>query len=155
MREIINKKAFFNYNILEKFEAGIALSGDEIKAIRAGKVSLADSYCLIKGGEAWLVNLHISPYEKAAEYSDPKRDRKLLLHKREIEYLTGKLFGQNLTIIPLRLYFRHSYAKIEIALARGKKKSDKREVLRRRAVERDIEMSLRSEKHKAQRQEKR
>ena len=153
MRQIENKKAFFNYQILEKFEAGIALSGEEIKSIRAGKASLADSYVLMKSGEAFLVNAHISAYEKGEQTAEPKKDRKLLLHKKEIDYLIGRLSGQNLTIVPLRLYFRHSYAKIEIALARGKKKADKRETLRRRAIERDVEAGLRAEKLRAQRQE--
>ena|SRR3972149_11402075 len=153
MRQIENKKAFFNYQILEKFEAGIALSGEEIKSIRVGRVSLADSYVLMKEGEALLVNAHIAPYEKGDQAAEPKKDRRLLLHKKEIDYLIGKLSGQNLTIVPLRLYFRHSYAKIEIALARGKKKADKRETLKLKAIERDVEAGLRAEKLKAQRQE--
>ena len=153
MRQIENKKAFFNYQILEKFEAGIALSGEEIKSLRVGQAALAESYVLIRSGEAFLVNAHISAYDKGDQSSEPKKDRKLLLHRKEIEYLAGKLSGQNLTIIPLRLYFRHSYAKIEIALARGKKKADKRETLKRKAIERDVEAGLRAEKLKAQRQE--
>ena len=153
MRQVENKKAFFNYQILEKFEAGIALSGEEIKSIREGRVSLADSYAFMKGGEALLVNAHIAPYEKGDQAAEPKKDRRLLLHKKEIDYLIGKLSGQNLTIVPLRLYFRHSYAKIEIALARGKKKADKRETLKLKAIERDVEAGLRAEKLKAQRQE--
>jgi len=145
-----NKKAAFDYNLLEKFEAGIILTGDEIKSIRAGSASLVDSYVLIRQGEALLINAHIASYEKGAPDSDSRRDRKLLLHKREIEYLSGKLSGSNLTIVPLRLYFKGSYAKIEIALAHGKKRHDKRESLKRQALEREAQAALRDAKRKAQ-----
>jgi SsrA-binding protein len=128
----------------------VVLTGDEIKSIRAGKASLADSYVLVRAGEAFLINAHIAAYDKGAEVTDPKKDRKLLLHKNEVEYLAGKLSGANLAIVPLRLYFKRNYAKIELALARGKKKADKRETLRRKAIERDIEAGLRSDKLKAQ-----
>ncbi len=151
MKPIVNKKASYNYNLLEKFEAGIVLTGSEIKQIRAGKISLADSYVLIKQGEAFLVSAHINPYEKAAySASEPKRDRKLLLSKREIDYLVGKLAGSNLTLVPTRLYFKRNYAKIEIALAGGKKKHDKRETIKRKEAKREAQKLLRSDKLKYQ-----
>lgn len=146
MKAILNRKARFNYNILEKFEAGISLSGDEIKAIRAGKISLAESHAMIREGEAFLINAHIGAYEKGTTETDTRKDRKLLLHKKEIEYISGKMSGSNLTIVPLRLYFKHNYAKIEIALAAGKKIADKRETLKKRAIERDVEAQLRADK---------
>lgn len=149
MKALVNKKARFNYIFLEKFEAGITLTGDEIKAVRGGGVSFVDSYVTIKDGEAFLVNTHIGAYEKGTSGADTRRDRKLLLHKREIEYLLGKLAGSNLTLVPSRLYFRRGYAKIEIALARGKRSVDKREVLKKRAIERDVQAQLRSDKLKA------
>ena len=149
MKVISNKKAFFNYQILEKFEAGVVLSGNEIKSIRGGKVSLSDSYVLIREGEAYLENAHIASYEKGVNPEEPKRSRKLLLHKSEVEYLAGKMSGANLTLVPLRLYFKRNYAKIEVALAKGKKKADKRESLRRKAIERDVEAQLRSDKLKS------
>jgi len=154
MKPILNRKATFNYYLLEKFEAGIILSGNEIKSIRAGKVSLDESYVLVRNEEAVLINMHIAPYEKGTEVSDPRKDRKLLLHKKEIDYLTGKLAGANLVLIPVRLYFKRNYAKIELAIAQGKKKYDKREVIKKREAEREAEKILRSEKLNAQKHPK-
>ena len=147
MKQILNKKASYNYNLLEKFEAGIVLSGNEIKELRNGRVSLNDSYVVIREGEAYLINAHISLYEKGTSIaSDTRRSRKLLLKKKEIEYLAGKLAGSNLTLVPTRLYFRRGFAKIELALAQGKKKYDKREAIKRREAEKEAQKLLRSEK---------
>ena len=153
MKPIINKKASFNYNLLEKFEAGVALTGGEIKQIRAGKISLADSYVLVKRGEAFLVSAHIDPYEKATYSSDdPRRDRKLLLNRKEIDYLIGKLAGSNLTLVPTKLFFKHNYAKIEIALASGKKRYDKREAIKRKEAQREAQRLVRADKLKYQKE---
>ena len=153
MKPIVNKKASYNFHIFEKFEAGVVLSGNEIKSVRAGKVALDDSYVLIHDREAVLINAHIAHYEKGvASPDDLKKDRKILLHKKEIDYLVGKLTGTNLVLIPVRLYFKRNYAKIELALAAGKKKYDKRETIKRREAEREAEKLLRSEKLKAQKQ---
>jgi len=147
MKPIINRKARFNYNILEKIEAGAVFTGDEIKQVRAGRISLADSYVLVKEGEAYLVNAHIAAYEKASYTTDnSRRDRKLLLNKKEIDYLVGKLAGSNLTLVPTRLYFKRNYAKIEVALAAGKKKYDKRETIKKREQEREARAILRGAK---------
>jgi len=147
MKQIINKKAAFNFHLLEKIEAGVVLTGNEIKSVRAGKVSLADSFALVRDREAVLVNAHIAPYEKGASVpTDPKRDRKLLLRKKEVGYLIGRLAGSNLSLVPTRLYFKHNYAKIEIALARGKKKYDKRAAIKQKEQEREAQAILRAEK---------
>lgn len=151
MKPIINRKASYNYNLLEKFEAGVVLSGNEIKSVRAGKASLEDAYALVRGGEAILINAHIALYEKgSATDQDNRKDRKLLLHKKEIDYLLGKLAGSNLTVVPTRLYFKRNYAKIELALAAGKKKHDKRAALIKKEQEREAEKVLRKEKLTAQ-----
>jgi len=153
MKPIVNKKASFNYHLLDKLEAGITLSGNEIKAVRAGKVALDDSFVTVRNGEAILANAYIAPYEKAAfERADPRRDRKLLLHKKEIDYLIGKLSGSNLTIVPARLYFKRNYAKLEVALAAGKKKYDKRSAIKKKEQEREAQAVLREEKLKAQKE---
>ncbi|MEX0622061.1 MAG: SsrA-binding protein SmpB [Candidatus Woykebacteria bacterium] len=153
MKPIVNKKAGFNYELLEKIEAGIVLTGDEIKQVRAGKISLDEAYVLLRGGEAFLTNAHIAAYEKGAlADTDSRRSRKLLLNKKEIDYLAGKLAGTNLTIVPTRLYFMRNYAKIQIALARGKKKYDKREAIKRREEEKEAQKFLRSDKLKYQRE---
>src|SRR3990172_1019778 len=144
MKSVLNKKASFNYNLLENFEAGVVLTGSEIKQIRAGKVSLEEAFVTIRNGEAFLVNAHIAPYEKAAvESGEPRRSRKLLLRKKEIDYLLGKLAGSNLVVIPTKLYFRRGFAKLQIALAYGKKKYDKREAIKRKEAQREAEKILR------------
>ncbi len=125
-----NKKASFEYHVLEKLEAGIVLNGDEVKALRMGKASIAESYAETKDGELWLVNSNISNYKNAARLNniEPKRVRKLLVKKKEINRLKGKIEREGMTIVPLRLYFnRRGYAKIEIGIAKGKKLYDKRE----------------------------
>lgn len=138
-----NKKARRIYDILESLEAGISLTGTEIKSVRAGKVSFKDSYVTIYKGEAYLLGLHIAKYENADFWGhDPDRDRKLLLHKREIESLRGKSEQKGLTIIPTKIYLKDAKAKVEIALARGKKIHDRREELKRRAVQRDLEREM-------------
>ncbi|MCD6151171.1 MAG: SsrA-binding protein SmpB [Deltaproteobacteria bacterium] len=135
-----NKKARRNYDILETFEAGIALVGSEVKSLRAGKSSMNESYARIADGEIWLVQFHISPYTHANVFNhDPIRPRKLLLHKQEIRRLIGKITEKGLTLVPLRAYFKNGRAKVELALGKGKKIHDKREDLKRKAVKRDME----------------
>jgi SsrA-binding protein len=138
-----NRKAAHDYFLYDTYEAGIALSGTEIKSVRVGRVNLRDSFVQIRNGEAWLVNMHIAPYAAGSrENPDPYRDRKLLLHRREISKLQSALFEKGLTIVPLRLYLRNNRAKIEIALARGKKLYDKRATIQRKEVERRIKREL-------------
>ncbi len=149
MKPTVNKKAYFNYEILEKIEAGIVLTGNEIKQIRSGKISLGESFVFLKDGEAYLQNAHIPVYEKGTSGAyDPTRNRKLLLKKDQIEFLLGKLAGSNLTIIPTKLYFKRGFAKIEVALARGKKKYDKREAIKKKEQQREAARYLRKEKLK-------
>jgi len=134
-----NRKAQHDYHLEETFEAGIALTGTEIKSVRAGRVNLGDGYVQIKGGEAWLVNCHISPYDPASrENVDPLRPRRLLLHKRELARLQNRVAERGWTIVPLRMYLKNQRAKVEIALARGKRQYDKREAIARREAEREI-----------------
>lgn len=139
-----NKKASFNYELLEKFEAGISLRGTEVKSIRQGKVSLKESYAEIKEGEAFLVNCHISPYEYASWFNhDPTRERKLLLHRREIKRLTGKIQEKGLTLVPTKVFFNDKgKVKIEIALAKGKRAYQKREAIRERDRDRELRAEL-------------
>ena len=135
-----NRKAFHNYEILEKFEAGIALYGAEVKAIRAGKVSLSDSYAQCSNGEVFLNHLHISPYDHVSyNVPDPYRKRKLLLNKRQIFYLGNEVDRKQLTIIPLSLYFKNQWVKVEIGLCRGRKKWDKRQKIAERDSKRKIQ----------------
>jgi len=141
----VNKKARHNYFINEIYEAGLVLLGSEVKSLRDGKANLKDSYARIQKGEAFLVNAHVSPYPGANQFNhEPTRPRKLLLHQREIERLTGKTKEKGLTLIPLRLYFKNGRAKVELGLARGKKLYDKRETLKRKMAEREVERSLKS-----------
>ena len=134
-----NRKAYHNYHIGDRVEAGIALSGTEIKSIRNGRVSLGDAYVRPEGGELWLLNAHIARYE-AGSYSshEPTRPRKLLLHRKQIDSLTSKVLEKGLTLVPLRLYIKDSIAKVEVALAKGKKLYDKRESIARRETEREM-----------------
>jgi len=134
-----NRKAYHNYHIGDRVEAGIALSGTEIKSIRNGRVSLGDAYVRPEGGELWLLNAHIARYE-AGSYSshEPTRPRKLLLHRKQIDSLTSKVLEKGLTLVPLRLYIKDSIAKAEVALAKGKKLYDKRESIARREAEREM-----------------
>ena len=151
MKAIINKKVLHNYFILEKIEVGVSLSGAEVKSVRAGSVSLTDGFVRITNGEAGLYNVYIAPYKLALDPSyDPKRTRKLLLHKKEIDYLLGKLTSANLTIVPTKVYITRNLVKVEIALAKSKRKVDKREVLKRKTVQRETESLLRQDKRIAQ-----
>ncbi|HEY9676026.1 MAG TPA: SsrA-binding protein SmpB [Waterburya sp.] len=139
-----NRQARFLYEILETYEAGIELKGTEVKSIRQGKVNLQDGYALIRNGEAWLLNVHISPYQKATDYfnHDPRRTRRLLLHKKEIRKLIGKVEQQGLTLVPLKMYFKRGLVKISIALGKGKKLHDKRESLKERQDKRDMARAM-------------
>ena len=135
-----NKKAWHNYFIEDKYQAGISLLGTEVKSLREGKANLGDSYGKIKDGEIFLVDAHISPYTHGNRFnSDPLRTRKLLLHKKEIRRLIGKIQEKGFTLIPLRLYFSKGKAKVEMGLAKGKKLFDKRETIKRKTMERDME----------------
>ena len=141
----INRQARHNYFIDETYEAGLVLVGSEVKSLRDGKANLVDSYAQIRRGEAFLINAHISPYAGANQFNhEPTRTRKLLLHAREIERLTGKTKERGLTLIPLKLYFKDGRAKVELGLARGKRLYDKRDTLRRKVAEREVERSLKS-----------
>jgi SsrA-binding protein len=139
-----NRQARYLYEILETYEAGIALTGTEVKSIRAGRVNLRDGYALIRNGEAWLLNVHVSPHSTASDYfnHEPTRTRKLLLHKDEIRKLIGKVEQQGLTLIPLKMYLKQGRVKVAIALGKGKKLHDKREDIKRRQDQRDIERAI-------------
>jgi len=140
----VNRRARHDYTIEETYEAGLVLTGGEIKSLRAGRANLKDSYGRIEKGEAVLLNTHISNYEPAHYFNvDPTRTRKLLMHKKEIMRLMGKVQEQGLTLVPLRLYFKKGRAKVELALARGKKLYDKRATIREREVKRDIARAMR------------
>ena len=140
-----NRRARFEFEILDRFEAGIALVGPEVKSLRAGKATLTDAYATVRRGEAWLLNLHISPYDPASrDNPNPRRDRKLLLHRREIAKLEGKVKESGLTLVPLSIYFKDGRAKVELALARGKRRHDKRETIKQRESDRDLQRAMRS-----------
>ncbi|RJQ65647.1 MAG: SsrA-binding protein SmpB [Desulfobacteraceae bacterium] len=135
-----NRKARFDYHVVERFEAGMMLTGTEVKALRQGKANLKDSYARIKKGEVFVYQLHISPYTHATyDNHDPLRPRKLLLHRQEIRQLFGKVNERGFTLVPLRLYFRDGLVKMELALAKGKLKYDKRDSIRRRDEQRDLQ----------------
>ena len=138
-----NRKAYHDYFIDETYEVGIVLTGAEIKSVRAGRVSLRDSFALVKGGEAWLLNAHIAPYKHATHTShEPKRDRKLLLHRYQINRLLEKVREKGYTLVPLRMYLKDNRAKVEIALVRGKKLYDKRRAIAERDAQREVERAL-------------
>lgn len=140
-----NRKARHDYFIEETYEAGIALTGTEVKSLRGGKANLKDSYAQVEGGEMFLFNMHISPYEQGNRYNvDPTRARKLLLHKSEINRLFGKVKQQGLTLVPLKVYFVRGRAKVELALAKGKKLYDKRDALAAKDAQREVERSMRA-----------
>jgi SsrA-binding protein len=139
-----NRKAYHEYHILEKFEAGLELKGAEVKSIRQGKVSISEAYAAVEDSQVWVHSMRINPYEQASfEKHDPDRKKRLLLNKREIRKLRTKTLERGLTIVPLRLYFRGKYAKLEIGLARGKKMYDKREALKRKDDQRQIQRGMR------------
>lgn len=138
-----NRKARQYYELLEFFEAGIVLTGPEVKSIRQGRVSFGDSYIDFRNGEAFVMSMHISPYDNAGyAVQNPDRDRKLLLHYQEIKQLTAKVEQKGLTVVPLKMYLKHGKIKLEIALARGRKLHDQRDELKRRAEHRDLEREL-------------
>jgi len=140
-----NRRARHEYEILETVEAGLVLRGTEVKSLREGLVNFKDSYASFRNGEGWLLGCHISPYSHGTDANhDPERDRKLLLHKREIARLGGKISERGLTLVPLRLYFKDGRAKVEIGLARGKKLHDKRAALREREVRREMDKTARA-----------
>ncbi len=140
-----NRRARFEYEILDTFEAGMVLLGTEVKALRNGKASLGDAYAEIRRGEVYLLNAHIGAYEQAARANAPPlRARKLLLHRREIARLKGRVVERGLTLIPLKLYFKDGRAKVELALARGKRRYDKRQAIRQRENDRDLQRALRN-----------
>jgi SsrA-binding protein len=139
-----NRKARHEYDILETFEAGLALRGTEVKSLREGQVTFKDSYVDVQDAEAWLIGCHVSPYHHGTDANhDPERRRKLLLHRREIHRLAGRTSERGLTIVPLRLYFKSGRAKLEIGLARGRKLHDKRSALRERETRREMDRALR------------
>ncbi|RFP54176.1 MAG: SsrA-binding protein SmpB [Limnothrix sp. CACIAM 69d] len=139
-----NRQARYEYEILATYEAGVELKGTEVKSIRAGKVNLRDGFALIRNGEALLLNVHISPHDTTGSYfnHDPRRTRKLLLHKEEIRKLVGQVDQKGLTLVPLRMYLKGGWVKVVIGLARGKKLHDKREDLKRKQDQRDMERAL-------------
>lgn len=140
-----NKKAFHDYFIEETLEAGILLQGTEVKSLREGKANLKDSYVIVKDNEVFLLNCHISPYSHGNIMNhDPLRTRKLLLHKKEIEKLQGKAAQKGYSLIPLKLYFRNSHVKVEVGLAKGKKQYEKRETIKKREADREIERAMKS-----------
>jgi SsrA-binding protein len=139
-----NKQASYRYHLLEKWEAGLVLTGTEVKALRDGKAQLKDGYASVRDGEVWLYNVHIPPYAPATrENHEPERPRKVLLHRREIERLIGKTRERGLTIVPTRIYFKGARAKVELALARGKDVGDKRQSIKEREMKRELERSFR------------
>lgn len=139
----VNRKAYHDYHIQETLQAGIALKGSEIKSIREGRVNLRDAYARPENGELWLFNSHIASYD-AASYNthEPLRPRKLLLHRKEINILTGKVVQRGLTLVPLKLYIKRGIAKVELGVAKGKRVYDKREAIARRDTEREIDRAL-------------
>jgi SsrA-binding protein len=140
-----NRRARHLYDILETVEAGLVLRGTEVKAIRAGQINFKDSYAAMKDNEAWLVGCHIAPYSHGTDANhDPERTRKLLLHRREIARLTGKVAERGLTLVPLRLYLKNGRAKVEVGLARGRKLHDKRAAIREREVRRELDKAARA-----------
>jgi SsrA-binding protein len=140
----VNRKALHDFEVLSSLEAGLALTGTEIKSIREGRVNLRDAYARVAGGEAWLYNTHIAQYDKASHFNhDPLRRRKLLLHRDEIRELERQTSTKGLTLVPLRLYYKRGMAKLQLALVRGRKSYDKREAIADREVQRDIARALR------------
>lgn len=141
-----NRKAYHEYFIVSTLEAGISLKGTEVKSLRQGKANLQDSYADIEKGELWVLNLHISPFEKGNIFNhDPKRKRKLLVHKAEIRKLTGKIKEKGFTLVPLSLYFLKRHVKVELALAKGKHHYDKREALKKKETQREMSYHLKKD----------
>ncbi len=143
-----NRKAYHDYHIEETIEAGIVLTGTEIKSIREGKVNLRDGFAIIRDGEVWLLNVHIAPYSGGNRQNhEPRRERKLLLHRREINRLAGRVQEKGWTLVPLRLYLKDNLAKVELALVRGKRQYDKRAAIAKREAEREIQRAVKRVAH--------
>lgn len=145
-RQIIatNRRALRDYEVMDTFEAGIVLLGPEVKSLRDGKATISDAYGMIRRGQMYLLNLHIAPYAPATrDNTDPRRERKLLLRRSEIEKLSGRVTERGLTLVPLTLYFKNGRAKVELALARGRARYDKRQVMRRREDDREAQRAMR------------
>ncbi|MDD3538631.1 MAG: SsrA-binding protein SmpB [Atribacterota bacterium] len=141
----VNRKARHDYHILESYEAGLVLKGTEVKSIRNNQVSIKESYAQFRGNELYIINMHIAPYQFGNRFNlEPKRDRKLLLSSRELAKIKGQIDTKGVTIVPLRLYFKNGYAKLEIALAKGKKLYDKRKELTQKTIQREAERELKS-----------
>jgi SsrA-binding protein len=141
----VNRKAQHDYEILRRLEAGVALTGSEIKSVRGGKISLQEAYVRPERGDLWLLGAHIAPYEAASYLGhEPRRSRRLLLHRSEIRDLSHEVEANGLTLIPLRMYLKNGLAKVEVGLARGRRQYDKRQALARREAERDVERALRA-----------
>lgn len=138
-----NRTARYEYEILEKFEAGIDLLGPEVKSVREGQISLGESFVHIRDGQAYLVNAHIHPYQNSISQFSPTRSRRILLHKKELTSLASKIATTSLTLVPLALYNKGNIFKLEIALAKGKKKWDKREAIKKTTIDREVEIALR------------
>ena len=140
-----NRKAFHDYHVLDTWEAGVALLGTEVKAIREGRVNLRDSFARLERGEIWLMNVHISPYSHTGyAHHEERRQRKLLLHRHEIQKLAGKVNEKGLTLVPLQMYFKNGRIKVALALVKGKQAHDKRETIRRREVDRETRAAIKS-----------
>jgi SsrA-binding protein len=140
-----NRKARYEYEVFDTFEAGVALLGPEVKSLRAGRANLSDAYATIRGREVFLVGLHISPYPQAGRANpDPRRERKLLLHRAEIARLQGRVEERGFTLIPLQLYFKNGRAKVQLAIARGKRRYDKRQAIRSRETDRELRRAMRA-----------
>lgn len=141
-----NRQARYLYHIFETYEAGVQLYGTEVKSIRAGRINLQDGFALIRDGEVWLLNVHISPYNSTGKYfnHEPRRTRKLLLHREEIRKLIGKIEQKGLTLVPLKMYFKGGWIKVSLGLAQGKKLHDKREDIKRRQDQRDMQRAMKN-----------
>lgn len=140
-----NRKALHDYHVLDSWEAGVALLGTEVKAIREGRVNLRDSYARVEKGEVWLLNVHVSPYSHTGyAHHDERRQRKLLLHEHEIRKLSGRVAEKGLTLVPLRMYFKKGRVKVQLALAKGKQAHDKRETIRRREIDRETRAAVKA-----------
>lgn len=140
-----NRKASHDYYILSTIEAGVSLTGTEIKSVRAARINLKDGFAQIRNGEAWLMNVHISPYDQGNQFNhDPLRNRKLLLHKKEILKLEQEISKKGITLVPLKVYIKHGFAKVLIGVAQGKRDYDKRESIKRRDQEREIQQTLKN-----------
>jgi SsrA-binding protein len=143
-----NRKAFYDYHVLDTWEAGVVLLGTEVKAIREGRVNLRDSYAKLQDGEVWLMNVHVSPYSHTGSaFHEERRQRKLLMHTHEIQKLTGRVVERGLTLVPLQMYFKKGRVKVALALVKGKQAHDKRETLRRREIDRETRAAVK-ERHR-------